>query len=444
MRLLIVDSECQALDLAMRAGDVGHEVRWFRYCPGHDLKSGLGMKQFKIIDDWRSSLEWVKDGGFILTTGNFRFLHELDRCREMGIKVFGPTVQSAKLEIDRGAGMEAMRAVGIDLPEYHEFASLEECYRFARKQDRPFVFKPLGDESDKSLTYVADDPADLVGWLERQIKGGKQLKGKCILQEKIDAICEIGVSGWMGKDGFLEHKWQTCIEHKKLMDGEIGPATGEQGTICQYVEDDMLAGEMLLPMEPILRSLGHRGDFSIGAIVDKKGKTWPLEFTSRCGWPAFHIQVASHRGDPIKWMNDLLDGKDSLKVSYDTAIGVVISQPRYPYENSPENLVLGNPIRGIENPPPGTDIHLVSAMIDRGPEMKDGKIVYGPQYQTTGEYVAVATALGKGITKARDKVYGFIDQIKLSDKIYRTDIGEKVIKALPKLHEFGYLVQMRP
>jgi len=88
-------------------------------------------------------------------------------------------------------------------------------------------------------------------------------------------------------------------------------------------------------MEPILRALGHRGDFAFGGAIDTSGKPWFFEWTARLGYPAWWLQMASHRGDPAKWMKDLLDGKDSLRVSYDVAVGVVCGQPFYPYNKSP-------------------------------------------------------------------------------------------------------------
>lgn len=440
MNVLIVDSEGMALDFCIRCGLAGHEVRWFQY-DTKPTRLGEGIKGFKIVDDWRPEMPWVGRDGLIFTTGNWRYIHELDRYREMGYRVFGPTVASARLEIDREAGMKAMQAAGVDIPPYQTFDSFQAAERFARKSDRAWVFKPIGDESDKSLTYVSDDPADLCGWLRRQIAIGKQLKGQCILQEKIDMLCELGVSGWVGPDGFVSDKWQVCVEHKKLCNGEHGPATGEMGTVCQYVEDDRLADEMLKPLEPILQALGHRGDFAVGAIVDKAGKAWFCEFTARAGWPAFFIQMASHRGDPAKWMSDLLDGKDSLRVSYDVAIGVVAAQPRFPYNISSMEIVEGNAISGVEEH--WDDLHLVSVMKGKGPKMEGGKVVDGPIYLTAGEYILVATALGKTITSAQSKVYHTLDGIHLPNMIYRTDIGDKVELALPRLRKFGYLQDMR-
>lgn len=441
MRVLVVDQELMALDFVLRASQAGHEVRWFRLAGAKPTKIGDGFPGFQMVDDWRSSMPWVGKDGLVFMTGNYRFLHELDRYREIGYRVFGPTVASANLEINREAGMKAMQAAGIDLPPYQTFDGFAAAERFARRSDRAWVFKPMGDEADKSLTYVSSDPADLVGWLRRQIAGGKVLKGKCMLQEKIDVMAEFGVSGWVGPEGFLGDKWQICIEHKKLMDGEVGPATGEMGTVCQYMEQAKLADEMLKPLESALRVLGHRGDFAIGAIIDQAGKAWPCEFTARCGWPAFFIQTASHKGDSVKWMSDLLDGKDTLRVSYDVAIGVVCAQPRFPYEKSPPELVEGNPIGGVEWP--SEDVHPVSVMRAKGPVMRDDAIAEDMTWQTAGEYVLVCTALGKGVEKARAKVYRTVDRIRFPDKMFRRDIGEKVIDALPALHKAGYALDMR-
>jgi phosphoribosylamine--glycine ligase len=440
MNVLILDTDGVGLDFALRAAGAGHAVKLFRYLKKPD-RYGEGFKQIELVDDYKQHMAWAKDG-LILSTSNKRYLWELDRYRtDFGYKVFGPTVASARLEINRTAGMDAFKAIGVDMPAYQTFNSLDDAEVFARKSDRAWVVKPAGDNDDKSLTYVSRDPADLVGWLRRQMRSGKTLKGEVMLQEKVDRLEEVGVSGWMGPDGFLPDKFQVCVEHKPLMDGDIGPGTGEQGTVCQYTFKDKLAEEMLLPMEPVLRALGHTGDFAIGAIVDKKGKAWPLEFTARCGYPAFWIQTASHRGDQVIWMRDLLDGKDSLRVNYDVAIGVVMAQPFYPYDLASPGQVEGVPIHGFEEV--RNDVHPVEVMMGKGPVMDGGKLVERPTYETTGEYVLVATGTGKTVEKARKAVYGVVDQIRFPNRMFRTDIGAKVIKALPAMHQHGYLLDMQ-
>lgn len=435
MRVLVIDIENQFLDFVLRCTAAGHEVRWCRYSPKKQLKDGDGFKGFKIVERWQDSMPWAKEG-LIVCTGNYVHMAELDRYREFGYKIFAPSVGSAKLEINRSAGMEVMKSLGYDLPPYHLMNSLEEAEAFARKSDKCYVFKTMGDEDNKDMTFVSCDPAEMVGWIRNKIDRGITLKGPCMLQEKIDMLCDYGVSGWFGPEGFLPDKYQICFEHKRLMDHEIGPQTGEMGTVCQYTTNEKLAKEMLLPMTPVLQALGHRGDFAIGVGIDAKGKAWPFEFTARCGYPAWHIQSAAHKGDPAEWMLDLLNGKDSLKVSRDVTIGVVMGQPMFPYGKSPPEMVEGNPISGVDEV--WDDVHLCGVMLGKGPVMDGGKIKEGPLYKTTGEYVMVCTGLGKTIEKARKSVYGTVKNIKFPSSMYRTDIGEKLKDKLPQLHGMGY------
>lgn len=440
MRILVIDQETLGLDLVLRMAAWSHDVRWFVDESKKPVRDGEGFTGFKKVADWREHMSWAKDG-LIIATGNCKYMKELDRYREFGFKIFAPTATSAALEIDRKLGMEEFRRAGIDVPPYEEFNSLEYAERFARKSDKTWVFKPLGSEDDKSLTYVARDPADMVGWLQWQIRRGKKLKGSCILQEKIDCECEIGINGWFGPNGFLPEKYQISFEHKPLMPGDIGPNTGEAVSVSKYVTNDKLVSDFLTPLTGYLKGAGHRGDFCIGAMIDKSGKSWPLEATARLGYPALFGQLSSHRGDPAQWMRDLLDGEDSLKVNYDVCMAVVVGQPRYPYNASPPELVEGNPINGVTD---GNidDLHFCAVMRAKGVTEKDGKMTEGMTYQTTGEYVLVATSLGKTIGKARSKVYSVIKQIRIPNMIYRNDGGEKVERALPALHKAGYALEL--
>lgn len=419
MRILIIDIENCGLDFALRAIADGHEVRLWQQGA---RPIGRGVPGLRKVGDWRESMSWAKEG-LILTTGNAKFTRELDRYRPFGFNIFGPTEASARLEIDRKAGMDAMAAAGIETPPYHCFDTLDAAKAFAAKADEAFVFKTLGSEDDKSLTHVAESPEDMVSWIERRQKRGWKPKGAVMLQEKIDMLAEYGASGWIGPEGFLQDKWNVCWEHKRLMNGEVGPQTGEMGTLMCYRESDPL-GDMLLDLEPILRTLGHVGDFSIGVGIDTKGRAWPFEFTARCGWPAFFIQTASHKGDVAEWMRDLCRGEDSLTVDYMPAIGVVMAQPPFPQWNGKPECVEGVPV-GIE---PGAWDGVHPAMM-----MQDGG-----EWLTAGEMVCVATGLGKTISEARDAAYDTVKAVTFPDAMYRTDIGDKVEESLKTIQKHGF------
>lgn len=437
MKLFVPDCEITGLDICQRAVAAGHEVRWMKHW-GKDLPKpvGEGFDGIKFVDDIKDGLSWVGKDGLVLLTGNARWMDTLDRYREFGFQIFGPTKASAQLEINRSKGMDLMKSVGIDIPSYEMFGSLDEAEAFAKKSDKSWVFKPLGDCEDKDCTYISKSPADMVGWIRRKKAQGFDIKGQCMLQEKVEVCCEIGISGWVGPDGFLPDKFQTAFEHKRLMNDEKGPATGEMCTVTKYNPKDKLAEEMLLPFQSALQALGHRGDFAINCILDDKGKLWPLEFTSRLGWPAFFIQTASHRGDPIQWMAALLKGEDTLKVDERVAIGVVLGLPPFPQWNGSYDRVVGLPIEGLDKN--WRNIHPVMMKMGKGPYMDGDKVKEGKIFQTSGELPVVVTGLGDTVTSARKAVYKVVDDISFSSRMYRTDAGCKLESQLPKCHAAGY------
>ena len=433
MNILLIDTDRCGLDFAYLCAQAGHSVKWFRWTK-KPVKDGKGFPGIEMVTDWRPHMKWAKDG-VILTTANNKFMKELDAFRDFGFPIFAPSAKSAAMEIKRAEGMDLMKRAGIEVPPFQQFASLEEASRFAWKTDRAWVFKTLGDEEDKSLSYVASDPADLAGWIDRRIAAGMKLKGPCMLQEKIDMIAEVGMAGWMGSDGFLPGKWELSFEHKKLMPGDKGPNTGEQGTVCQYVESSKIADEVLIPLEKEFLKMGHRGDLNVNGAVDSKGRYWPFEWTMRLGWPDFFIRCAMHQGDPAQWMRDAMDGNDSLKVSRDVHIGVVLAQKPYPYDDGTPDEVEGNPISGAEDV--WEHVHPCHMMVGQGPVMVGEKVVKAPILQTSGSYVMVVTGSGKTVSKAQKAVYVVEDAIKFPDKIVRNDIGAKLEKQLPELHRLG-------
>jgi phosphoribosylamine---glycine ligase len=437
VRVLVIDPDRTGLDCCYRAAVAGHEVRWW-VPPNKDrspVRTGDGFVGVQRVASWQQNMVWAKSGLVINLYNDQKITAELDKYRAFGFPVFGPTSKSAELEINRGKGMKCIEDHGIEVPKYHSFPTLDAALAFAWKADQPYVFKTLGDEEDKSLSYVASDPADLVGWILMKKQQGLKLKGPCMLQEKIDMICEVGVSAWMGKDGFLPYKFNINFEHKKLMPGDFGQNTGEMGTVCKYVDDGVLC-DMLMKFEDHFMSLGHRGDTDIGCGIDSKGRIWPFEFSMRMGWPSTFILMASHKGDPVEWMRDSLDGIDSLEVDTRCSMGVVMAMPPFPKKNEDPRSSIGYVVDGLEQV--WEHVSPVELMIEKGPVMQDGAVAQGPVYKTTGDYVCVVTALAPDVHDVIPECYSAVDRIRFCDRIVRNDIGARLEKELPKLHALGF------
>jgi phosphoribosylamine--glycine ligase len=418
------------LAFAWRSALAGHKVKWFvSNKPTDDTTMGMGFPVTKV-ENWRNHVSWAE---LIFTTDNSKFIPQLNSLKAHGAPFFGPSVESTDLEIKRGEGMKFLQRHGIDAPPFQTFKSLKEAEDFVWKNEKRWVFKTLGDNEDKSLSYCSKSPADMIARLQRWQKLGMNPKGEVMLQEFIPGV-EIGVSRWMGSNGWVSDP-NINFEQKKLMPGNYGPNTGEMGTVMLYVKHDKLDEEVMKPLERVLMQMGHLGDIDLNCIVDEKGKAWPLEFTSRPGWPAFNMMIEQHKGDPVKWMKDALEGKRSLEVSYEVGVCVVLAQPDFPYCKSPKEQKAGIPIYLKST----KHIQPQEVRIEKLPVMEGEKVLEKEMWATTGEYLGVVTAMGPTVSIARKKAYSTVKEIQVPDMIVRDDIGENLEKDIPELQKHGYV-----
>ncbi len=433
MKLLILDVKYpQGLDLAMRAQRDGHEVRW--YIPLDDRNEHIGQGLAPIIRDYTTSLRWAD---MVFLTDNIMHLRTTDALRRINPCVVGATKATAQWEINRTEGMGVFRSAGIKLPDYKEFNDYDQAIAYVKKEDRPFVSKPSAEE-DKALSYVAKTPADLVYMLDRWKKANK-LKGPFILQEKIDGI-EMAVGGWFGPHGF-NRGWCENWEFKKLCNDDLGCATGEQGTVLRYVRKSKLADKVLKPVAELLKRENYTGYVDVNTIIDKQGNPWPLEFTTRPGWPTFNIQQALHDGDCIEWLKELCDGIDAENVIMDTpAVGVVMSIPDYPYSHVTSKEVTGVPIYGATDEV-WEHLHPCHMMETTAPDEETLKPTKMPG--TAGDYVLVMSGTGRSVKEAKTAAYARLKELVVPNSpMYRTDIGDRLEKQLPELQRNGYAIGM--
>jgi phosphoribosylamine--glycine ligase len=279
----------------------------------------------------------------------------------------------------------------------------------------------------------------MIFMLERWKKNAK-LKGEFILQEFVPGI-EMAVGGWFGPGGF-NAGWCENFEFKKLMNDDMGPNTGEQGTIVRYVKKSKLADMVLAPLEEDLAATGHTGFVDVSVIIDEEGTPWPLEFTMRNGYPTFNIQQALHEGDPVEWLSMLARGEDAEIVIMDTvAAGVVLSIPDYPYSHLTKKEVVGIPVYGIEKY--RDKICPAEMMIGSAPHQIDGKIKDKECLVTGGDYVLIANGTGDSVSSASKDAYQVLKSLTIPNSpMYRTDIGKRLEKQLPELQKLGFALKL--
>jgi len=432
-KVLIIDSDGVGLSFAWRCAQAGHEVKWYLADkPSINKQTGDNFKGITKVANWVAHVMWAD---LVFPVSNDMFMERLDFFKKKGAKVFAPSVKSANLEISRADGMRLLESVGVETAPYKTFKTMKEARKHVEKTGDRFVFKTLGDNEDKALTYVSKNPADLIGWMDRMIALKKEPTGDVMLQQFISGI-EMGVSRWMGSKGWVG-PYNESFEHKKLMSGNYGPNTGEMGTIAAFTKQSKLGKETLDKLEAKLLALGHLGDTALGFIIDEDGKPWPTEWTCRPGWPIFNMMLGSIEGDPAAWMIDAMAGKDTTTFKEDIGCCLVLAHGDFPHGNATKREVADVPIYGVTK---GNKKHLhpQSVKIDVLPDMDGDKLVQRPVWNTSGDYVLVITGYGKTVEQSTDRAYKTAKQLHVSNPILRDDIGELLEEQLPKLHKMGY------
>jgi phosphoribosylamine--glycine ligase len=430
MKVLVIDVYGTGVDFCVRAQWEGHDVKHF-VSPGKRPNIGKGLTH--RVNDWRSHMRWAD---LIVCTASAKYGWEMEDYYEKGFPIFGANEDCAKWELDRCVGQSILEQHGIACLPYRRFDSYPEAIAHVRSTGGEFACKPIGD-ADRALSYVGKGPADMVSQLERAASKGAA-KQPFILQKKAEGV-EFAVGGWFGPHGF-NNVWEENFEHKKLMAHDIGMNTGEMGTAMKYCRpgQSKLGEEMLRPLERTLKAMKFCGNIDVSVMIDDKGRPWPLEFTMRMGWPAFYLNQHLHQGDSVQWMFDLVNGEDTLKVSYDHCIGVCVCGPTFPHAHVHHDEVDGIPIFGV-NPKNIENIHLVEVQAGKADTFEGGKWETKEIFCTAGEWLLVSCGTGSCVSDAKEEAYSHIKSLIIPNSpTYRHDIGDRCKEHIPQLKALGY------
>lgn len=425
MKALILDNAGDGcgLDIALRSANAGHAVRY--WAPPHKGDFGKGM-----IDkprEWEPSMDWAE---LIILTGNDKYEDTLAPYFGKGYPIFGTNAKSAELELDRKKGQDVLKECGVDILPCHTVDSIEDAIDYVTRNRKPYAIKPWGGTRDKAMTCVARDADEAIFILDHWKRTGH--KGQLMLQEKVDGM-EMGISGFFGPGGWCSW-FEESFEHKKFLVDDLGCNTGEMGTVIRHVKKSKLFDRVLAPVTDYLHSCNFIGDCSINCIVDEDGNAWPLEFTMRLGWPDFCIRQSLIVGDPLEWIGDLIQGKDTFDVYDEIAVGVLVAHGGFPREDDSNWDWDGFPIAGIGKREL-KNIHFQ--------EVREGKYLAAEGEKegllTAGNYLMIVTGTGDTVRAAQEAAYEVAWKIKApTNLMFRTDIGNRLSDDLPRLHRLGY------
>jgi phosphoribosylamine--glycine ligase len=411
-------------DIAWQVSKEGHEVRYYiKDQKEADIADGFVAKS----ENPEKDAEWADIIVFDDTLGQGEKAHAL---RVQGKKVIGGSAYSDRLEDDRSFGQEELKKAGVNIIPYREFDSFDEAMEHVVKNPDRYVIKPSGEAQNvKRRLFVGEeeDGQDVIRMLDAYKRAFSDEIKVFQLQRRITGV-EVAVGAFFNGKQFV-YPININFEHKKLFPGNLGPPTGEMGTSMFWSPPTQLFNQTLLKMESKLAEEGYVGYIDVNCMVNGNG-IYPLEFTSRFGYPTISIQQAGMNTPIGQFFWDLANGNDpKLRVKSGFQIGVRIVVPPFPFDDNETFESFSRNAAIVFKKPPNDEYHI-----------EDVKQVNG-QWVVAGTsgVILIVVGLGQTMKQAQSQVYSRIKNVMIPNMYYRTDIGDRWDEDSDRLHNWGIL-----
>jgi len=421
---LFVSWSALITDIAWQVAKEGHGVKYYiRAEHERDIGDGFVTK----VEDWTREIDWADVIVFDDTLGQGE---QAAALRARGKLVVGGTAYTDALEDDRSFGQEELKKAGVNILPYRQFDNFDEAIAYVRENPERYVIKPSGESGNvKRRLFVGDeeDGQDVVRVLEAYKKSFPDEIKLFQLQRRVTGV-EVAVGAFFNGREFV-YPINVNFENKKLFPGNIGPSTGEMGTSMFWSGPNRLFTSTLKKMEPVLAQEGYVGYVDLNCIVNGQG-IYPLEFTSRFGYPTIMIQQEGMTTPIGEFLYELAAGtmtKFKVKSGFQIGVRVVVSP--FPFDDEATfNSVSKNAAIMFKKGIP-EEVHI-----------EDVKQVNGQWYVAgTSGVVLVVCGLGSTMRQAQAQAYTRIRNIMIPDMYYRDDIGERWFEDHDRLHTWGYL-----
>ncbi len=423
-KFLFVSFDALITDIAWRVAREGHDVRLYI---DHAEKQRIGDGFVDKSNDWRKDVDWADVIVFDDVLGMGAWAAEL---RAAGKHVVGGTAYTDQLEDDRSFGQSELKKHGVTILPFREFDSFDDAIAFVRESPAAYVVKPSGEAQNiKRLLFVGqeDDGKDVIQVLETYKKLYSEQVKVFQLQKRVKGV-EVAVGAFFNGKQFVS-PININFEHKKLFPGNIGPSTGEMGTLMYWSEKNRLYNRTLARLESTLAAEGYVGYIDLNCIVNNQG-IYPLEFTSRFGYPTIMIQAAGMLTPVGDFLGGLADGSlDKFRTRSGFQIGVRIVVPPYPYQDMDAFRAMSQDAAILFKRPNYDGICIEDVREERGEWLIAG----------VSGVALVVVGLGQTVKQAQAQAYQRIQNIMIPNMYYRTDIGDRWFEDSDRLHNWGYL-----
>lgn len=342
----------------------------------------------------------------------------VNRLEEAGIAAFGPTRQAAQLESSKVFAKSFMERYEIPTAQYAVFQDIEKARKYVRGINYPIVIKANGLAAGKGV-LLPNTLEEALQALETCLvdRSFGEAGESVVIEER---LCGEEISVLAFTDGKTVYPMPPAQDHKRLLDGDVGPNTGGMGAfaptpICPPEMVDRVVKQFLQPAVDGMKAEGnpYKGVLYAGLILTNMGPRL-LEFNCRFGDPETQVVL------PLL-ENDLLDIAQActlghlhqLHINWKTGYSacVVLASKDYPYRTSQPA-----PINGLD------EIQQDTIVFHAGTKISDA----GHLLASGGRVMAI-TCLDQTLASALKKTYSAIINVRFDGMQYRRDIGGRVL-----------------
>ena len=352
----------------------------------------------------------------------------VNEFRAHGLRVFGPTQAAAQLESSKAFSKAFMKRHGIPTAEYETFTDPVAAHAYLDLKGAPIVVKADGLAAGKGVVVAMTLPeaheavdfmlVDNTLGVTYNEGGARVVIEEFLVGEEASFIVMC--------DGKNVLPLATSQDHKRLLNGDLGPNTGGMGAYSPalVVTPDVHARAMREIILPTIRGMEkdgipYTGFLYAGLMIDAAGHPKTLEFNCRMGDPETQPIMMRLKTDLVDVMMAATEPGphghlDQIELQWDrrTALGVVIAAHGYPLNPRKGDVVTGLPKEA-------DDVVVFHA----GTALVDGNLT------TSGGRVFCVTVLADNVRQAQQRAYEVAAGIQFEGRQYRTDIGHRAIKS---------------
>ena len=337
-----------------------------------------------------------------------------DNLRTIGVPVFGPGRDAARLEGSKGFTKALCRRAGIPTAAYAHVTSRDGATAALDDFALPVVVKADGLAAGKGVTVAATRAEAETAIAELFADG----PAEAVIEAFLDGE---EASLFVLTDGSAIVPFGSAQDHKRVGDGDTGPNTGGMGAYspAAVLNPSLEAQAIDTIIRPTITALAaagtpYSGVLYAGLMLTSDGPQL-IEYNVRFGDPECQVLMMRFAGDLLALLLAVARGElaSAEPARFDDAIALAVVMAAKGYPGTPAT---GGAIGGI-----------AAAEATGARVFQAGTRDAGGALVAAGGRVLAVTASGTDVAEAQAAAYRAIDAIDFPSGFCRRDIGWREI-----------------